>query len=79
MNTVNTINNHAPEPDTMSLLGTIRSTGESVSVRAPLADLPTVLESLERFLRACGYQFDGVLDIIDEDTLQSTLNKEPQP
>ena len=38
---------------------------ETVVMSIPaFASLPTVLESFERFLRGCGYGFDGVLDIV---------------
>jgi len=33
----------------------------------PHSNLIDVLESFERFLRACGYYFDGRLDIVEEE------------
>jgi len=56
-------------PDTMLLMGNIRTTGESITVRAEMESLPQVLETIERFLRGCGYQFDGELDIIPSEKL----------
>ncbi len=41
---------------------------ETVVVSIPaFASLSTVLESFERFLRGCGYEFDGVLDVVPHD------------
>lgn len=58
-----------PQPDTMLLMGNIRTTGECITVRAEMQSLPQVLESIERFLRGCGYCFDGELDIIPPEKL----------
>lgn len=47
---------------------TLRSeTGhESVVIAANMDTLAEVLETMERFLRASGFHFDGELDIINE-------------
>ena len=55
--------------DTMLLMGTIRSTGECITIQAEMNSLPQVLESIERFLRGCGFCFEGELDIIPPEKL----------
>ena len=55
--------------DTMLLMGTIRSTGECITVQADMNSLPSVLETLERFLRGCGFCFEGELNIIPPEKL----------
>ena len=39
-----------------------------VNVTTDAVSLPDILQSVEGFLRACGFVFDGRLDIVDEDT-----------
>ena len=58
-----------PQTDTMLLMGNIRTTGECITMRAEMESLPQVLETLERFLRGCGFHFDGELDIIPTEKL----------
>jgi hypothetical protein len=36
--------------------------------------LPVILENLERFLKGCGYHFDGHLDFVEEDSFDSPLD-----
>lgn len=57
------------KPDTMLLMANIHTTGECITVRTQMETLPQVLESLERFLRGCGFQFDGELDIVPPEKL----------
>ena len=57
------------KPDTMLLMGNIHTTGECITMRAEMESLPQVLETLERFLRGCGFHFDGELDIIPSEKL----------
>jgi hypothetical protein len=57
------------KPDTMLLMANIHASNETVSVRSNMGTLPEVLESMERFLRGCGYQFEGELDIIPPEKL----------
>jgi hypothetical protein len=50
--------------DTMTLMASIKSTGESIVVTANMDDIQETLESIERFLRASGFIFDGRIGII---------------
>jgi hypothetical protein len=61
--------------DHMLLMATIASTGETITMRAPMGTLPVVLETLERFIKAAGYHPEGVLDFINEDTDKSTTGR----
>lgn len=51
------------KPDTMLLMANIRTTNETVSMRTEMHDLDEVLATLQRFLIAAGYQFEGDLII----------------
>ena len=61
------------KPDTMLLLGNIQTTGECITVRAELESLDKAIESFERFLRGCGFVFDGEL-VIMENTLDTRVD-----
>ena len=57
-----------PEPqDTMVLMANIRTSGETVTFRASMDSLPQVLEVVEKFIRACGYCPEGVLDFVKDE------------
>lgn len=50
-------------PDTFNVISDC-----DISMRIdPQSSLSDVLESFERFLKACGYCFDGHLDIVNDD------------
>lgn len=53
----------AVKPDTMLLMANIHTTNETVSMRTEMHDLDEVLATLQRFLIAAGYQFEGDLII----------------
>lgn len=49
-------------PDTFNTINDVE-----VTIKIdPQSNLSDVLESFERFLRACGYYFDGHLDIVED-------------
>jgi len=58
-------------------LENIRDDEVTVSVD-PHGNLSDILESFERFLRACGYYFDGHLEIVDIDDFDEELNGEEE-
>lgn len=51
------------KPDTMLLMANIHTTNETVSMRTEMHDLDEVLATLQRFLIASGYKFEGDLII----------------
>jgi hypothetical protein len=42
-------------------------TGEKNTYTCDREFLPEVLADIEQFLKGCGYVFDGVVDIVNED------------
>lgn len=53
-------------PDTMILMANINNRTESVTMRAEMHSLPEVLETIERFIRGCGYNPEGQLNFVKE-------------
>ena len=58
-----------PELDTMTLVARIRTPcgPETIRFSVPMGPLPQVLEVIERFLRASGFNANGQLDFVKED------------
>lgn len=54
------------EQDRMILAATIGNAKETVTVCAPMGELEQVLEVVERFIRASGYNPEGTLKFIKE-------------
>ena len=53
--------------------------GEPISkniLESTAVELPQILVNFEDFLRGCGFRFDGVLDIVDEDTFYGNKSEE---
>lgn len=68
------MSSEAPK-DYMLLIATIGTSGETVTMQSPMHSLPELLETFERFIRASGYNPNGVLDFINEDTETSTTGR----
>lgn len=55
------------EADRMTLTAVIRNSNETVTMSSEMAGLEQVLETIERFLRASGYNPDGYLTFIKDE------------
>lgn len=55
------------EVDRMTLTAVIRNSNETVTIDSEMAGIEQVLETLERFLRASGYNPEGHLTFIKDE------------
>ena len=49
---------------------------ETVVVETEEIELSAIIETFERFLKACGYHFDGKLDVLPLDIIYGVSNNE---
>lgn len=59
----------APPVDRMTLTAEILGETEVIRISAPMEGIDTVLETIERFIRAAGYNPEGTLTFVKEEEL----------
>ena len=61
------------KPDTMLLMGNIHSTGECITMRSQMDDVDEVVNTLNRFIKAVGFDTDGLRLVLADDELLMTI------